>query len=70
MENSDSKDTKKNVSSQEIYKNYNTKGMDKNNKKALNIGKTKGEKAMIEHMFKHPKTGRPLSYGEMRMFYG
>ena len=44
--------------------------MDKNNQKALDVGAEKGEKAMFEHMFKHPETGRALSYSEMRMFYG
>lgn len=44
--------------------------MDEYNKKALEIGKTKGCDEMVKHMFKHPETGRPLSYSEMRMFYG
>ena len=25
---------------------------------------------MAKDCFKHPETGRPLTYGEMRMFYG
>lgn len=45
-------------------------GMDDNNKKAWNILKTKGTDEAIEHMFKHPETGKPLSYSEMRCFYG
>lgn len=45
-------------------------GMDDNNKKAYNIFKTKGTDKAIEHMFKHPETGKPLSYSEMRSFYG
>ena len=55
------------------YKDNNPKiynQMDKNNQKALDIGEEKGEKTLVEHMFKHPETGRKLSYGEMRMFYG
>ena len=46
------------------------KGMDKANKKALNIMATQGSDAAIAHMFTHPENGRALSYGEMRMFYG
>ena len=46
------------------------KGMDKANKKALNIMATQGSEAAIAHMFTHPENGRALSYGEMRMFYG
>ena len=44
--------------------------MDDNNKKALEVMATQGTDAAIKHMFKHPETGRQLSYGEMRMFYG
>ena len=44
--------------------------MDKNNKNALNIGASQGAKAAAQHMFKHPETGRQLSYAEMRSFYG
>ena len=46
------------------------KGMDDNNKKALNVMATEGFDAAVKHMFKHPENGRQLSYGEMRMFYG
>lgn len=38
--------------------------------KACNIFKTKDTDAAIEYMFKHPETGKPLSYSEMRCFYG
>jgi len=44
--------------------------MDDYNKKALEVRINEGEKAMVEHMFKHPETARSLSYGEMRMYYG
>ena len=44
--------------------------MDEYNKKALEVGINEGEKAMVEHMFKHPETSRSLSYEEMRMYYG
>ena len=45
-------------------------GMDENNKKALDILTTEGSKAAIDFMFKDPKTGRQLSYAEMRSYYG
>jgi hypothetical protein len=44
--------------------------MDDNNKKALKVMKTQGMEAAIEHMFKHPETGKPMTYGEMRYYYG
>jgi len=44
--------------------------MDDNNKIAANIMNTKGMDAAVEHMFKHPKTGKPMSYSEMRYYYG
>ena len=44
--------------------------MDDNNKTASNIMNTKGMEAAIEHMFKHPETGKPMSYSEMRYYYG
>lgn len=44
--------------------------MDDNNKIASNIMNTKGIGAAIEHMFKHPETGKPMSYSEMRYYYG
>lgn len=54
----------------EYKKTAFVKGMDDNNKKALEVMATQGTDAAIKHMFKHPETGRQLSYGEMRMFYG
>ena len=44
--------------------------MDDNNKTASNIMNTKGTGVAIEHMFKHPETGKPMSYSEMRYYYG
>ena len=44
--------------------------MDDNNKNVLDIGAKEGPQAMYKEMFKHPETGRELSYGEMRMYYG
>ena len=42
--------------------------------KTLKQVNTVGFAAALEEMakdcFKHPKTGQPLSYSEMRMFYG
>ena len=44
--------------------------MDKDNKKALNVMKTEGIDGAVKHMFTDQKTGRQLSYSEMRMRYG
>ncbi len=44
--------------------------MDANNKTAANIMNTKGMEAAVEHMFKHPETGKPMTYSEMRYYYG
>jgi hypothetical protein len=44
--------------------------MDVNNKTAANIMNTKGMESAVEHMFKHPKTGKPMTYSEMRYYYG
>ena len=44
--------------------------MDDNNKKAMKIVKTQGLDAAVKHMFKHPTTGKPMSYSEMRYYYG
>ena len=46
------------------------KGMDDANKKALDVMATKGIDEAVKHMFTDQKTGRQLSYGEMRMRYG
>tara|TARA_Y100000817_G_scaffold307334_1_gene293680 strand:- start:2296 stop:2529 length:234 start_codon:yes stop_codon:yes gene_type:complete len=34
------------------------------------VGMQKAMENMAQNCFKHPKTGQPLSYNEMRMFYG
>ena len=44
--------------------------MDEQNKKAMNIWKTKGEDSAIKYMFTDQTTGRQLSYSEMRSLYG
>ena len=44
--------------------------MDDHNKKAVDVMKTKGMNAAIEHMFTDQDTGRQLTYGEMRARYG
>ena len=45
-------------------------GMDDANKKALDVMATEGMDSAIKHMFTDQKTGRQLSYGEMRSRYG
>tara|TARA_B110000285_G_C14667179_1_gene398683 strand:- start:174 stop:446 length:273 start_codon:yes stop_codon:yes gene_type:complete len=47
---------------------YNT--MDSNNKKAMDVWASKGVDAAVEHMFKHPDTGKPMDYATMRYYYG
>lgn len=44
--------------------------MDENNKKAMEIMNTQSMEKAVEYMFTHPQTGKPMSYGEMRYFYG
>lgn len=44
--------------------------MDTNNKKAADVLASKGTKAAVEHMFKHPKTGEKMDYATMRSYYG
>ena len=44
--------------------------MDNNNKKAADVMVSKGVDAAVEHMFKHHNTGKPMSYSEMRYYYG
>ena len=44
--------------------------MDERNKKAYKVLATKGEAAAVKHMFTDDKTGRQLSYSEMRSRYG
>ena len=45
-------------------------GMDKRNQTALHVLQTKGPAAAVKHMFTDDKTGRELSYSEMRSRYG
>ena len=40
------------------------------NRIVAKIWNEKGPKAAVSEMFKHPETKQPLSYGEMRDFYG
>jgi len=44
--------------------------MDPVNKKIMRVWAHKGVKAAVSAMFKHPETKKPLTYGEMRAFYG
>ena len=46
------------------------KGMNEYNKKATEVFFTKSKKKFIDHVFKHPETGKQMSYSEMRMVYG
>ena len=46
------------------------KAMDDNNKKVANIMNTQGMESAVEHMFKHPETGKPIDYATMRCYYG
>ncbi len=45
-------------------------GMDEINKAALKVLQTEGTDAAVKHMFTDDKTGRQLSYSEMRSRYG
>tara|TARA_B110000495_G_C22467959_1_gene290500 strand:+ start:98 stop:529 length:432 start_codon:yes stop_codon:yes gene_type:complete len=45
-------------------------GMDDANKKAMNVWSEKGTEEAVKHMFTDQKTGRTLSYSEMRSRYG
>ena len=44
--------------------------MDNNNKKAADVMASKGIEAAVEHMFKHPGTGKKMDYATMRYYYG
>ena len=44
--------------------------MDNNNKKAADVMASKGIEAAVEHMFKHPETGKKMDYATMRYYYG
>lgn len=75
----ESSDTKKS-SSDETKVHPNTKSdsnkyfyydqMDDANKKAMDVMQKDGPKEAIKHMFTDQKTGRQLSYSEMRYLYG
>ena len=58
----------------EFGKNYKEgpfyKQMDSLNKAAVDVMANEGMNAAVNHMFTDVKTGRKLSYGEMRMRYG
>ena len=45
-------------------------GMDDANKKAVNVMAEQGMEAAVKHMFTDEKSGRQLSYAEMRSLYG
>jgi hypothetical protein len=36
----------------------------------MEIATTQGIEASVKHMFINPKTGEPMSYAEMRYYYG
>ena len=44
--------------------------MDDTNKKAVDVMATEGMEAAVKHMFTDEKSGRQLSYAEMRMRFG
>jgi hypothetical protein len=44
--------------------------MDNNNKKAADVMASKGIEAAVEHMLKHPETGKKMDYATMRYYYG
>jgi len=46
------------------------KAMDENNKKALDVMAKEGMDAAVKHMFTDQKSGRQLSYAEMRSRFG
>lgn len=64
-------DTKLRTTNTEVKeKSMSENLMDDANKTAIDVLATKGIDAAIKYMFKDEKTGRPLSYGEMRARYG
>ena len=48
----------------------NSKLAKKTLKEINTVGFATALEQMAKDCFKHPKTGQPLSYSEMRMFYG
>ena len=73
---SETKDEKENApkEGQEFAQAYKEtkfyEGMDDANKKAVNVMAEEGMEAAVKHMFTDEKSGRQLSYAEMRMRFG
>ena len=73
---SETKDEKENApkEGQEFAQAYKEttfyEGMDDANKKAVNVMAEQGMEAAVKHMFTDEKSGRQLSYAEMRMRFG
>lgn len=53
-----------------LFGEESQKHMDKYNRKAAQIMVERGHSAFIKHCFTHPETGEPMTYAEMRGFYG
>ena len=73
-EQEDSMEEEKEDDGKEMAKIYQqtgfAKAMDENNKKALDVMAKEGMDAAVKHMFTDQKSGRGLSYAEMRSRYG
>ena len=50
--------------------NANSKLAQKTLEQVNVVGTQAAYEQMAQNCFKHPENGRPLSYGEMRMYYG
>lgn len=48
----------------------NLEKMDDRNKQAAQILKTGDMMSAVKHMFTHPRTGKPMTYSQMRDLYG
>ena len=48
----------------------NLEKMNDNNKQAAQILKTGDMMSAVKHMFTHPRTGKPMTYSQMRDLYG
>lgn len=59
-----------NTMSTHLKNSNSNSNMDEQNKKAMDILNSKGEKEFIEHVFTDEKTNRRLTYAEMRCRYG
>ena len=53
-----------------VCKTPHYEAMDNTNKRALKVMVEEGVDAAVKHMFTDQKTGRALSYAEMRLCYG